>query len=61
MPARVFQLTGDLAVVDAWLASPIKYLFFPHHFYLVYAAEEPEKLLALWGGDPDEHMQAVRE
>jgi hypothetical protein len=61
LPARVFHLAGELAVVDAWLASPLKYLFFPHHFYLVYSAEEPEKLLALWGGNPDEHMQAVRE
>jgi hypothetical protein len=52
---------GELAVVDLWLASPFKRLFFPHHFYLVYASARPGDLLALWGGDPDEHLQAFRD
>lgn len=49
-----------LAVVEMRLASPIKYLLFPHKFYMVYPTAEPDKLLAFWGGDPEEHMQAFR-
>jgi hypothetical protein len=52
---------GEVAVVDMWLASPIKRVFFPHHFYLVYSSANPADLLALWGGDPDEHLQAFKE
>ena len=48
------------AVVDMRLASPIKYLFFPHHFYMAFSVKEPWKLNLLWGGDPDENLQAVR-
>jgi hypothetical protein len=52
---------GEVAVVDMWLASPIKRVFFPHHFYLVYSSANPADLLALWGGDPDEPLQAFKE
>jgi hypothetical protein len=48
------------AVVDMRLASPIKYIFFPHHFYMAFSVREPWKLNLLWGGDPDENLQAVR-
>ena len=48
------------AVVDMRLASPIKYVFFPHHFYMAFSVREPWKLMMLWGGDPDENLQAVR-
>ena len=48
------------AVVDLRLASPVKYVFFPHHFYMAFSAAEPWKLTALWGGDPDENLQAFR-
>jgi hypothetical protein len=49
-----------LAVVDMRLASPVKYLFFPHHFYMAFSVREPWKLAMLWGGDPDENLQAFR-
>jgi hypothetical protein len=49
-----------LAVVDLRLSSPIKYLFFPHHFYLAYSQREPWKLMMLWGGEPDKNLQAFR-
>jgi len=49
-----------LAVVDMRLASPIKYLFFPHHFYMAYSTEHPDQLIMMWGGDPDTNLQAFR-
>jgi hypothetical protein len=55
------RLRGELALVDMRLASPFKRLFFPHHFYFVYAWAHPELLLAAWGGDPDVPMLALRE
>jgi hypothetical protein len=62
VPRERFRNDGrDLAVVDLWLSSPIKRLFFPHHFYLLYESARPSELLAIWGGDPDEHLQAFRD
>jgi hypothetical protein len=61
VPLARLGAAGELAVVDMWLASPIKRVFFPHHFYLVYASDNPAELIALWGGDPDEDLQAFRE
>lgn len=61
VPLARVPATGELAVVDMWLASPIKHLFFPHHFYMVYASDKPEDLLAFWGGDPDETFMAIRD
>jgi hypothetical protein len=49
-----------LAVVDMHLASPLKYVFFPHHFFLAFSTREPWKLNLIWGGDPDENLQAYR-
>lgn len=57
--ARLVQ-DEPVAVVDMRLASPIKYVFFPHHFYMAFSVKEPWKLNLLWGGDPDENLQAVR-
>ena len=54
------QTHDPLAVVDMRLSSPIKYLFFPHHFFMVFSAPEPSKLLMMWGGNPDHDMQAFR-
>ncbi len=58
-PARLTakELT---AVVDMRLDSPVKYVFYPHHFYMAYSAAEPWKLTMMWGGDPDENLQAFR-
>lgn len=61
IPISRLHFGGELAVVDMCLSSPFKYLLFPHHFYFVYSSENPEQLLALWGGDPSEHLQAIRE
>jgi hypothetical protein len=61
VPLAQMGSAGELAVVDMWLASPIKRVFFPHHFYLVYSSENPAELVALWGGDPDKSLQAFRE
>jgi hypothetical protein len=58
---RVLRGAGEFAVIDMCLASPFKRLFFPHHFYFVYSSAQPTHLLALWGGDPDDHLQAVRD
>jgi hypothetical protein len=49
-----------VALLDLHLASPVKYLFFPHHFYMAFSTREPWKLTMLWGGDPDENLQAFR-
>lgn len=68
--AREYRLTGRfakalqpghmMAVMDMRLASPIKKLVFPHHFYMAYLADRPEQLVAFWGGKPGEHMYAFR-
>ncbi len=60
LPVGSLRLGAELAIVDMSLASPIKHLFYPHHFYFVYASDDPAKLLALWGGDPDEPLYAFR-
>lgn len=60
VPSRKLVSAEPLAVVDMRLSSPIKYVFFPHHFYLAFSAQEPSKLVMLWGGDPDENLQAFR-
>ena len=60
LPKTRLLSNEPLAVVDMRLASPIKYMFFPHHFYMAFSVKEPWKLNLLWGGDPDENLQAVR-
>ena len=62
VPRKRFRDTGhELAIVDTWLSSPFKSLFFPHHFYFMFESGRPSELLAIWGGDPDEHLQAFRD
>jgi hypothetical protein len=60
VPTKRLTAAETLAVVDMHLASPIKSLFFPHHFYLAYSDREPWKLMMMFGGDPDETIQAFR-
>ena len=60
IPKQRLQPRDALAVVDMRLASPIKYLFFPHHFFMVFSAPDPAKILMMWGGDPKHDMQAFR-
>lgn len=60
VPNQKLVSREPLAVVDLRLASPLKYVFFPHHFYMAFSAQDPSKLIMLWGGDPDENLQAFR-
>jgi hypothetical protein len=60
VPKDKLQAKEPLAVVDMRLASPIKYLFFPHHFYMAFSAKDPTKLMMVFGGDPSAQMQAYR-
>jgi hypothetical protein len=60
LPGERLQTTEPLAVVDMRLASPIKYLFFPHHFFMAYSVDHPDRLMMMWGGDPDTNLQAFR-
>jgi hypothetical protein len=61
LPPRYLQpFAEDLAVVEMRLASPIKRVFFPHHFYMAFASADPQRLELAWGGNPEEPMQAFR-
>jgi hypothetical protein len=60
LPAHQLQTAEPLAVVDMRLASPIKYLFFPHHFFMAFAVDHPDRLMMMWGGDPNTNLQAFR-
>jgi hypothetical protein len=60
VPAHRLKAAETIAVVDMHLASPIKSLFFPHHFYFAYSDREPWKMMMMWGGDPDSTIQAFR-
>lgn len=60
VPSQRLVAQETLALIDMRLASPVKYLFFPHHFYLAFSERQPWKLLMMWGGDPDKNLQAFR-
>lgn len=60
VPKDKLTAPEPLAVVDMRLSSPIKYLFFPHHFYMAFSAREPTKLMMVWGGDPEAQLKAFR-
>jgi hypothetical protein len=60
IPKQRLRANDMLAIVDMRLSSPVKYLFFPHHFFMVFSAPQPSKLLMMWGGDPEADMQAFR-
>lgn len=60
IPKSLLSIGGPKAVVTMRLSSPLKYLLFPYKFYLVYDADDPADVLALWGGKPDEHLQAFK-
>jgi hypothetical protein len=62
LPPRYLQTASEeLAVADMQLASPIKRVFFQHHFYMAFASADPQRLELAWGGNPDEPMQAFRK
>jgi hypothetical protein len=60
IPKQRLRADQPLAIVDMRLASPVKYLFFPHHFFIVFSDPEPSKLLMMWGGDPEADLEAFR-
>ncbi|MET0385196.1 MAG: hypothetical protein ABW321_04515 [Polyangiales bacterium] len=60
VPKERLVAKQPLAVVDMRLASPIKYVFFPHHFYMAFSIEHPDQLWMMWGGAPDDNLQAFR-
>jgi hypothetical protein len=61
LPPRFLKPAAeDLAVAEMRLSSPIKRVFFPHHFYMAFASADPQRLELAWGGNPDEPMQAFR-
>jgi hypothetical protein len=61
LPKSRLRTEETLAVLDLRLASPIKYVFYPHHFFMAYSLAHPDQLLMMWGGDADSSMQAFRK
>jgi hypothetical protein len=60
LPKHYLEPKIDLAIVDLRLSSTIKRVFFPHHIYMAFAHENPTQIEMIWGGDPDEPLQAFR-
>ena len=60
VPRERLVTAQPVALVDMRLASPIKYLFFPHHFYMAFSTAHADELDMMWGGDPDTNLQAFR-
>lgn len=54
------QTTQEVALLEMRLASPVKYLLYPHKFYLAYERAAPENVVAFWGGEPGKHLYAFR-
>lgn len=54
------QSSEDVALLEMHLASPVKYLLYPHKFYLAYERAAPENAIAFWGGEPGKHLYAFR-
>jgi hypothetical protein len=60
LPQARLRTEEPLAVLDMRLASPIKYLFYPHHFFMAFSVAHPDQLMMMWGGDSDTNLQAFR-
>jgi hypothetical protein len=60
VPRERLVTAQPVALVEMRLASPIKYLFFPHHFYMAFSTAHADELDMMWGGDPDTNLQAFR-
>jgi hypothetical protein len=60
VPRARLRTAEPVAVLDMRLASPIKYLFYPHHFFMTYSIAHPDQLMMMWGGDADTSLQAFR-
>jgi hypothetical protein len=61
VPKGRLKTAEALAVLDMRLASPVKYLFYPHHFFMAFSIEHPDRLMMMWGGDADTNLQAFRQ
>lgn len=61
LPKARLRTDEPVAVLDMRLASPIKYLFYPHHFFMAFSEKQPDKLMMMWGGDADTNLQAIRK
>jgi hypothetical protein len=61
LPKARLRTEEPLAVLDMRLASPIKYLFYPHHFFMAFSVAHPDQLMMMWGGDSDTNLQAFRK
>jgi len=61
LPASRLRADEPLAVLDMRLASPIKYLFYPHHFFMAFSVAHPDQLMMMWGGNADTNLQAFRQ
>lgn len=61
LPKTRLRAEEPLAVLDLRLASPIKYLFYPHHFFMAFSVARPDQLMMMWGGDADSNLQAFRK
>ena len=60
LPGHQLHRPEDVAIVEMRLSSSIKYLLFPYRFFMVYPVSQPGRLLALWGGEPGDHVAAFR-
>jgi hypothetical protein len=60
VPKARLHTLEPVAMLDMRLASPIKYLFYPHHFFMAYSVAHPEQLMMMWGGDAGSSLQAFR-
>ncbi len=60
LPRRYFERKNELAVVDLRLSAVLKHAFFPHHIYMAFSAADPTQIDRIWGGDPDEPLEAFR-
>lgn len=60
LPRARLRTEEPLAVLDMRLASPIKYLFYPHHFFMAFSVAHPDQLMMMWGGNSDTNLQAFR-
>lgn len=60
LPRARLQADEPLAVLDMRLASPVKYLFYPHHFFFAFSVAHPEQLHMMWGGNADTNLSAFR-
>lgn len=54
------KATQEIALLEMRLASPVKYLLYPHKFYLAYERAAPQNVVAFWGGEPGKHLYAFR-